>query len=369
MIIGIDASRTTSGERTGTEQYSLHLIRAMLKLDQKSQFRLYCRDEPPVDLFEQSERTEYRVIPFPRLWTHIRLSWEMAVNPPDVLFVPSHVLPLIHPKNSVSTVHDLGYIHYPQAHTRSSRLYLDWSTRYNAKHSRQVIADSEATRQDLINLYKTDGEKITVAYPAGQRGLVPITDNAILEQVQQRYGTGDRYFIYVGTLQPRKNLGTLIRAFAAIANHDEMHSIRLVLVGRKGWLYEDILALAHDVKVSDRIVFTGYIDQQDLAPLLSGALAFVMPSWYEGFGLPLLEAMTCETPIICSNVSSLPEVVGDAAITFDPADQGALERALLRITVDPALRENLISQGLERVQAFTWESCARTILEVLYGND
>ncbi|MHB1294760.1 MAG: glycosyltransferase family 4 protein [Anaerolineae bacterium] len=366
MLIGIDASRATAAQRTGTENYSLHLIRALLRLGGEHRFCLYMREAPAEELFARSERVAWRVIPFPRLWTHIRLGWETWRHPPDVLFVPSHVVPLLHPRRCVVTVHDLGYLHLPQAHTRWSRLYLDLSTRWNARVARRVIADSEATRADLVRAYGVPPEKVCVAYPAGMEGLAPVSDPAELARVRERYGTGERYLLYVGTLQPRKNLAALVDAFRVLVQQGRIDAdVRLVLAGKRGWLYDVIAAAVEHAGLGERIILPGYVDAEDLAALLSGALAFVFPSLYEGFGLPVLEAMACDTPVICSNASSLPEVVGDAALLVDPHNVAALADAMAAVCRDAALRAGLVQRGRLWAQTFTWERCAREVLRVL----
>jgi glycosyltransferase involved in cell wall biosynthesis len=305
-------------------------------------------------------------MPFPRLWTHIRLAWEVTRHTPDALFVPAHVLPLAHPACSVATVHDLGYRYYPEAHTRFARWYLDWGTRFNARSSARVVVDSEATKRDLISLYHVDEDKIVVAYPAGTKGLRPVRDERILAEVRRRYGIGDSYYLYVGTLQPRKNIPNLLRAFAALVQkEDGTAGTSLVLAGKRGWLYEDLEELADELGLADRVVLTGYVPAEDLAPLLSGAIAYVLPSWYEGFGLPVLEAMRCETPVICSRVASLPEVAGDAALYFDPADVEALARRMRQVLHDATLRRRMVALGRERVRLFSWTRCARRVLSTL----
>ncbi|MHB1356577.1 MAG: glycosyltransferase family 4 protein [Anaerolineae bacterium] len=366
MLIGIDASRAALPQRTGTENYSLYLIRALLELGTEHHFRLYFNHAPAPDLFSTSEQVEQRIMPFPRLWTHLRLAFETALHPPDVLFVPSHVLPLVHPRCCVVTIHDLGYLYYAQAHTRFQRWYLDWSTRYNARAARRIIADSQATSNDLQKRYHVDRSKIVVAYPAGASGLQPITDTDVLLDCQRRYRTGAQYLLYLGSIQPRKNLPTLIRSFGMAVKEGTIPStIRLVLAGKQGWLREDLEGIARDLGICDRFILTGYVPDADLAGLLSGALAYILPSYYEGFGLPVLEAMACGTPVICSNVSSLPEVAGDAAVLFDPRSVEALTQAITSICSDPLLRQSLSQRGLQRVRTFSWQACARSVLHVL----
>lgn len=366
MLIGIDASRSVLPQRTGTENYSLYLIRALLELETEHHFRLYFNQAPALDLFAASEQVEQRVMPFPRLWTHLRLAFETVLHPPDVLFVPSHVLPLAHPRRCVVTIHDLGYLYYAQAHTRFQRWYLDWSTRYNARAARRIIADSQATSNDLQKLYHIDGSKIVVAYPAGSSGLQPVTDSKVLLDCRQRYRTGPQFLLYLGSIQPRKNLPTLIRSFGmAVSEGAISPSIRLVLAGKQGWLAENLEGLAREQGLGDRLIMAGYVPDADLPALLSGALAYILPSYYEGFGLPVLEAMACGTPVVCSNVSSLPEVVGDAAVLFDPHDVVGLAQAIARVCNDQILRQSMRQLGLLRAAAFSWQACARSVLSVL----
>jgi glycosyltransferase involved in cell wall biosynthesis len=362
MLLGIDASRATAAQRTGTENYSLYLIRALIAGRGEHQLRLYFNDAPAAGLFEESAAVEWRVIPAPRLWTHLRLADEVRRHPPDVLFVPAHVLPRHHPPCCVATVHDLGYRYYPQAHTRRARLYLEWATRFNAREARRVVVDSEATRDDLARLYGVDPARMVVAYPAGVDDLAPVTDPAALAAVRERYGIAGPYLAYVGTLQPRKNLANLLRAFGELVAAGRVAAdVQLVLAGRQGWLADEIMTLSRDPRLAGRVLLPGYVPAEDLATLLSGALGFVLPSWYEGFGLPILEAMACNTPVICSRVSSLPEVAGDAALYVDPADVAGLADAMARLVNEPALRADLVARGRQRLALFSWARCAAQV--------
>ena len=369
MLIGIDASRAVIAKRTGTEVYSLHLIRHLLRLGADHRFRLYFNTPPSPGLFPDLLYCQHRMLPFPRLWTHLRLSFEMLRHPPDVLFVPSHVLPFLHPARSVVTVHDVGYRHYPQAHTAAQRRYLEWSTRYHVHQATYLLVDSAATREDLVAFYGADPARITVAYLGVAPHFQPVREAEHLVAARLKYGVAEPYILYVGTLQPRKNLSRLIQAVARLS---DIHSVQLVLAGKKGWLYDDILAQAQRLGIAGQVRFTGFVDEADLAALYSGAALFAMPSLYEGFCMPVLEAMACGTPVICSNVSSLPEVAGDAALTFDPHDVDAMAAAMARALGDRPLRAELVRRGLEQAARFTWQRCARQVLDVLesvYKND
>jgi len=354
MLIGVDASRAIAARPTGTEVYSQRLIRALLESESPHRFRLYFRSHPPTGEFPGADQ---RVIPFPRAWTHARLSWEMAHRAPDALFVPAHVLPLIHPRTSLVTVHDLGYLRFPAAHPPRQRLYLDLSTRWNARVAAHVLADSQATRADLVARYGTSPDKITVAYPGRDEALAPVRDPSAIQAVKAHYGIDGRYFLYLGTLQPRKNLSRLIAAFGRLRS-----DAVLVLAGQRGWLYQDLFAQVRRLGLEGRVYFPGYVPDQDKATLMSAALAFVFPSLYEGFGLPVLEAQACGCPVITSTTSSLPEVAGEAAVLVDPADVEGIAAALERAAADPALRATLIERGFSNVRRFSWGASARTVL-------
>jgi glycosyltransferase involved in cell wall biosynthesis len=368
MLIGIDASRAMVAHPTGTEYYSLRLIEALLALDTPHHFRLYFNRPPETSggWYENQDLkavpVDLRRIPFPRLWTHVRLSLEIARRPPDVLFVPSHVLPLWTRVPAVVTVHDLGYLYFPAAHPTRQRWYLNWSTGHNARTARLVIADSEATKRDLVAHYDVQPEKIQVAYPGFDAGLAPVTEPAALADVKRRYGIKGDYFIHIGTLQPRKNLTRLVKAFSAMPAGAQ---IQLVLAGKKGWLYDDLFHQVRSLGLEGRVLFPGYVDDGDKAALLSGAIAYVFPSLYEGFGFPALEAQACDTPLICANTASLPEVAGDGALQVDPLDVEGLARSLTRLWEDAALRAELVARGRINRQRFSWQACAETVMEAL----
>ncbi len=379
MLIGVDASRAVGAQATGTETYSHHLIRALIDLAPDRHFRLYFNRPPAGDLY-RAPNVERSVIPFRRLWTHLRLSVEVTRRPPDVLFVPAHVVPILHPRRSAATVHDLGYLHFPEAHPTAQRLYLDLSTRWNARASARVIVDSQATRDDLIRQYGTPAEKIVVAYPGLDAALRRVEDAPRIQAVKSRYGVQGDYLLYLGTLQPRKNLSRLAEAFARWrkpGSNDfsrynryqrqatEVAATRLVVAGKKGWLYDDLFRQVARLGLSDRVIFTGYVPDEDKAALLSGATALVFPSLYEGFGLPVIEAMACGTPVICSQASSLPEAAGDAALLVDPLDVDAIANAIDRVVSDAGLRGQLVGRGYVQASRFTWQACARTVLDVL----
>lgn len=371
LPIGIDASRAVLAQRTGTEHYSASLLRALSELPEarRCSVVLYANvvsEGTAVERlgFDLPPSWRVRAMPFPRLWTHVRLSWEMLRRAPGGLFVPSHVVPLWYPRRTVVTVHDLGYIYYPQAHTRFSRLYLHLSTRFSAHAARRVIAISQATKRDLMKHYKVPPRKVRVIYHGRDPIFVPVRDGQKLRETAAKYGIEHPYCIHVGTLQPRKNLGLLIEAWERLRTMLESPP-QLLLAGKRGWLYDDLLRDVQAKGLGELIKFADYVEREDLPALYSGALALTFPSLYEGFGLPPLEAMSCGTPVLASTASSVPEVVGDAAVMLNPHDSAAWADAVQLLSRDVALLESLSGKGLARAAQFTWERCARETWKVI----
>jgi len=366
MLIGIDASRTTAAQRTGTEAYSLALTRALLDLPGAHRWRLYFNSAPPAGIWPARAAIELRSMPWPRLWTHLRLSAEMLVAPPDVLFVPAHVLPIAAPRRCVVTVHDLGYRHFPAAHTPAARWYLDLSTRYNARRASLILTDSAATRADLLRFYGTPADKIRVVYPGRPEGVARVDDAGRIREVLGRLGLERDYILYVGTLQPRKNLVRLIEAYALlVAGWDAGDPPLLALAGRRGWLSEPIGRAIEAADLGAHVRLTGYVADADLSALYSGARLFAFPSLHEGFGFPILEAMACDAPVVCSRTSSLPEVAGEAALLVNPLDVSELAAALRLGLTDEALRGWLIEAGRRQMMRFSWRTAARETLAAL----
>jgi len=364
MLIGIDASRAVAGQRTGTEAYAYHLIQALISLtaEQAIRLRLYFNGPPPEDLLAHAPHVEPVIIPFPRLWTHFRLAWELHRRPPDLFFTPAHVIPWSYLGRSAVTVHDLGYHHFPQTHPWWQRAYLRWSTRHNGRRAHIILADSAATKTDLIQFDQIPAAKIKVVYPGAPPGLQPVTAAAELATVARRYQIEPPYLLYLSTIQPRKNLVRLVAAYADLPQP----APQLVIAGKMGWLAEPILAAIRALPpaVQACIVLPGYVDERDKAALLSGATAVVYPSLYEGFGFPVLEAQLCGTAVICANTSSLPEVAGDGALLVDPLDTAGLTAAMQQVIMDADLRRRLIVQGQVNAARFTWENAARQTLDL-----
>ncbi|OGY25833.1 MAG: hypothetical protein A2134_00275 [Candidatus Woykebacteria bacterium RBG_16_39_9b] len=361
MYIGIDASRITAEEKTGTESYSFNLINALQIVDNKNKYTLYLNK--PHKYFEPTAKNfTVKYIPFPRLWTQGRLALECLMNPPDVLFVPAHTIPVIRRPSlkTVVTIHDLGAEFLEQYHKFPQKLYLNWSTNYVAKYATHIIAVSESTKNDLIKMFALESSRISVVHEGVNRRYFSRRGEGKVGQIKKKYGL-ENYLLFVGTIQPRKNLVNLIEAFSKIRLKD----IDLVLVGKPGWLYDEIYKAPKKFGVEDRVKFLGYVPINELPALYSGASGLALVSLYEGFGLPVLEAMAAGCPCLVSNQSSLPEVAGDAALTVDPDDENDIKRGIEELLEDQKTRQELIERGLNRVKKFTWEKAAEKTLAVL----
>ncbi len=364
MLIGIDASRASKAERTGTEAYAYHLIRALLPLAvaEGHIVRLYYNQPPAQPISDIPHHTV--TIGLPRLWTHLRLAAELQRRPPAVFFTPAHFIPISYYGPSVATIHDLGYHYFPEAHTKSQLRQLRWSTRHNARRSRLVLADSEATKADLATIYEIAEDKVEVAYPAYDNTLQPVDNKRQLAEVRGKYRIKPPYFLFLSTLQPRKNVARIIEAFADVA---AAVPESLVLAGNQGWLAEPLLQQIEALPdaVRQRVCLPGFIDEADKAALLSGATALVYPSLYEGFGFPILEAQACGTAVLTSANSSLPEVAGDGAWIVSAESVSSIKTALRGLSKDSTYRSDLVAKGFRNLQRFSWQQTAQEVLATL----
>lgn len=356
LMIYIDASRySNTGKRTGVENYSYYLINELV--------RKFGEDITLLTPRKIELNVRQRVIPFPRLWTLARLSWEVLKDKKiDNLFVPSHILPLIYPKRSVITIHDVIFKYSPKSYSLLSRIYLNWATKFAVKHAAEIITPSEATKQDLIHFYKADSRKIHVV-PLGYKMETKTPSHAEQQKFLRRsLLTGKEYFLYMGRIEHKKNTDTLIKAFQEFAGGNQ--SVKLVLAGFTGHGGKQILKKI-PVGLKNRILHMGYVSESEKIILLQNALCFIFPSRFEGFGLPLLEAMNMGIPLIASDIPSSREVAGECALFFEKDDAGALAGLMERMTGDLDSREKMIEKGKKQAKHFSWEKCADDVYGLL----
>jgi glycosyltransferase involved in cell wall biosynthesis len=274
-----------------------------------------------------------------------------------------HLLLPLHGIPTVLTVHDLIFRQLPQHHKRLNRWYLNLTMPLYCRRASRIIAVSEAARRDLIAAYGVPSEKITVIYEAADPRFCPQSAVAVASALA-RYDLPARYLLFVGTIEPRKNLDRLLAAFERI--YREGLSDALVIVGKRGWLTDDFFAALEHSPVREHVIFPGFVPDADLPAVYTGAQSLVLPSLCEGFGLPVLEAMACHTPVICSNTSSLPEVAGDAALLIDPTDVDQIAGAITRVLTDSALSEQMRVRGEAQAARFSWERTAEETLAVYH---
>jgi len=373
MLIGIDASRANVTQKTGTEYYSASLVEWLAKIDCKAirqgkenNYLLYVRRPLEGDLANLPPNFQERLLCFPRLWTQIRLSWEMLVRPPDILFVPAHVLPIIHPRKSVVTIHDLAFNYFPECYDQNSRRYLEWTTKFALRHARHIIAISETTKNDLIKFYKADPKKISVVYLAYNTyysSFQPEKDYFL--SLRKRFGITKPYLLSIGRIEHRKNILNVVRAFGLLIK--EGLDYQLVLAGKPGFGSEQVFKEIKELRLEGDIIIPGYVSEKDSLYLMHNARTCLVVSLYEGFGMTALEAMASGVPTVVSNRPALSEISGNATLQVDPIKPDEIAKAVFRIAADRNLREKLINEGYERIKLFSWERCARETLAILEG--
>jgi len=380
MRIGIDYTSAVQ-QGAGIGRYTRQLVHALLELDTQNEYVLLVagagsgrvpQGAETASGFDIAARANVRIVNLPVsdhvmaiLWHRLSLPlWvELFCGSLDIFHSPDFTLPPVRRARTVLTVHDLSFMRVPRCSEPGLRSYLLQTVPASVRRADVVLADSECTRRDVIELLDADPACVEVIYPGVEECFRPIEDAHTLDAVRNRYRLPDRFVLGLATLQPRKNFEGLIEAYAWVKK--EMGgAVGLVVAGSTGWMYESIFRRVEELGVQDAVCFAGYVADADLPALYTLADLFVFPSLYEGFGLPPLEAMACGTAVVTSNTSSLPEVVGDAAWMVDPLDIAALAEAMQRLLSDQILRQELVRRGAVQAQRFTWSRAARKLLDV-----
>ena len=310
------------------------------------------------------------------MWTQIGLRLEMLFHPVDVLFVPAHTVPLIHPKNTVVTIHGLEYEFFPQAYSFWERLYMRWSIKKSCQWAKTIIAVSENTKKDLIKLYKVPEEKIEViyeGYDADAKSQIPNPKSQINSKLQIQ--NSKPYLLFIGRLEERKNIVGIIKAFEILKEQYKLPH-KLVLAGKFGYGREKIEDSIEDSNFKKDIILPGYVSEEEKWQLFKNADVFLFPTFYEGFGIPILEAQSTGVPVVAGDNSSIPEIVDDrrdealprlyrSALLVNPMNAEQIADAAYKLISDKALRDDIIEKGHENVKRFSWEKCASEIAEIL----
>lgn len=369
MKIGIDANEALVENKVGISEYVYQLLLEFNKYaSDKLKFDIYLKNQPAADFPQPSVNWQYKVFGPKKMWTQFALPAKLFLgSKPDVFFSPGHYAPRFSPVPSVISIMDLAFLNFPEYFTKKDLTQLKSWTSYSIKKAKAILTISESTKDDIIKLYGIPAEKIHVIYP-GIKQTVTLTPHIFpMQELQTKYGLSKNYILFVGTLQPRKNIARLIEAFSLLLMKPEQKDsdLQLVIVGKKGWQYEEILAAPEKYGVKDRVKFLNFVPDEELTMLYQNAVCFAWPSLYEGFGLPILEAMKMNCPVITSNVSSLPEAGGDAAVYVDPKDVNDIAKKLEQVVSDEKLRRDMVEKGKKQVQKFSWEKSAREALTVL----
>ena len=366
MHIAIDA-HSVGAKLGGNETYATNLIEALAEIDQINRYTLYVTKREAIERFANRwpNFTVKQTLPHtPLVRIPLTLVRELRRHPVDVLHV-QYTAPPLAPCPVVATIHDLAFEHLPETFNRRSWMQMRLTVRRTARRAAQIITVSEYSRQDISKTYKIEPQRILVTPEAARAGFSPVTNETELKKVRKTYGIERDYILSLCSIQPRKNLVRLIEAYSLLRqSRPEVKLPQLVLAGKRGWLDGETFNAARQSVGGSDILFTGYVGEEDLPALYSGAVCFVYPSYFEGFGLPPLEAMKCGTPVVVGNTTSLPEVVGDAALSIDPFDVEAMASAIERLIKDSGLREQLSVKGLARAKMFDWRETARQTLHV-----
>ena len=370
MRIMIDA-RSVDARQSGVGNYVTHLIRGLKEIDKKNHYILMVTEKQKGGMSETFSSFENYTVPFSNENHILGDAWEFWVLPRllrkyaiDLFHGPAFLAPPFQNGfKSVTTIHDLVAFHHPKTIPAKYAIYMRFLIRMMIKKTRGIITDTACIKGEIIDFFNIDPSRIFTVPIAVSEQFRPIKDQELIAQVKKRYGIQRRYFLYVGNIEPRKNLSRLFLACDSI-REKLSRDFQLVVTGKKGWLYREIFETLAGTAFRDNIVFTQYVKKTDIPILYNGADFFVFPSIYEGFGLPILEAMRCGTPVITSSVSSMPEVAGDAALFVDPFKISDIAEKILSLAFDESLQKALRNKGFKQAAKFSWERTAQLTQQV-----
>lgn len=365
--IGIDGNEANVTNRVGIGEYAYQLLSYFEKITATNKtvsFHIYLKDTPSDDLPKARTGWQYHIVKPAKLWTQIGLPLYLLTHKKeiDVFFTPSHYAPRFSLIPTVISVMDVSYLHFPDTFAKKDLYQLETWTKYSVENAKKVFTISIASKNDIMKFYKKTDTDVVVTH-LGIKEIEAESTKKTMEEIQKKYNVGQNYFLFVGTLQPRKNITRLIEAFSLLKQ--KQADLKLVIVGRKGWKFDEILAAPDTYGVRDSVLFLDFVPDEDLPTLYANAVAYVLPSLYEGFGLPVLEAMKYDCPVITSNISSLPEAGGDAALYVNPEDVQDITVKMEQLLHDTTLRQEMIKKGRVQIKKFSWEKTAEETLAVL----
>lgn len=368
MVIGIDASRANNTQKTGVEWYAFFLIE-QLKRQVPSDVQVILYSEKPLEgqLAILPSNWSSKVLHWPprRFWTQIRMSYEMLFHAPDVLFVPAHVFPLIHPKKTVMTVHDVAALRFPKSYNGFERWYSLWSAKYAITHLSRVIAPSEFTKNELKALSNKNQDRVAVIHHGFDQTFREKKSEAQIAEILTKYNIRKPFLLSIGRIEEKKNTTNTVRAFEMLRQTYSHENLQLVLIGKPGYGSQKVEEAIHSSRFVSDIIHPGYVEQGDISAIFQAAEALIFPSLYEGFGLPVLEAFAAGVPVVTSKNTSTEEIAGDAAVLVHPQDTKDICDAIEWLLTTADAKQKLIAKGQLRLKDFSWEKCARETWNIL----
>jgi glycosyltransferase involved in cell wall biosynthesis len=370
MIIGIDGNEANIKIKVGVNQYAYELLwglyRLNIELNDRHNFIIYLKTAPRNDLPRQTKSWKYNILPGKRLWIIGKLMPHLWKKPkPDIFFSPSHYLPMLVPMSKVFTLHDLGYLVFSGQFKKYDYWQLKYWTAISIIISKYIIAVSESSRKDIVRHYPFASKKVEVIYHGYDKNLFnPTIPDNVVRQAKNKYGIDSDYILFLSTLKPSKNIEGLLEAYSSLKG--SAGGAKLVISGKKGWLYKSIFEKVKLLKLESKVIFTDYVTEKEKAALIKGARLFILPSFWEGFGMDVVNSMACGTPVVISNIGSLPEVAGKAAIFVDPYNTESISDGIRRVfSMSPMEYNKRVKMCLNQAKKFSWEKCAEQTLKLL----
>lgn len=371
MLIGIDGNEANGKNRVGIGQFAFNVIKELEEIERENpqnSYIVYLKEAPQPDLPQERKGWKYRIFGPGKAWTQFALPLKLFTQKEklDVFYSPSHYAPRFSPFPTVISIMDLGHHRNPDQFAKKDLYQLIQWEKYSVRNSSRIVTISEFSKSEIIKIYKYPAEKITVASPGYDKFEIRNGKSESISKIKAKYKIQSKYFLYLGTLKPNKNIEGLIEAFNILTKTYYQKPVTLVVAGKKGWLYETIFEKVQRLSLEDKVIFTGFFDEEEKPNLMAGAEAFALPSFYEGFGIPILEAMSLGVPVITSSVASMPEVGGKAAIYCDPNSPEDIAKAMLQVlSLNKSQRDEIIAKGKGQTALFSWKKCAQQVLTTL----
>lgn len=366
LTIGINA-RYLQRKLSGIERYIIELIFHLGEIDTQNKYLLFFNKDAPVPTLSTNKNFRSIISSFPTghrllrlFWEHLYLCYEIKKHHVSIFHGPAFFVPVFKPKHCkyVVTVHDITFVKYPAAFTWGTRLYYKLLFSRSLQLADAIITDSESTKKDIIQTYHIDPAKISVIYLGLSKPFLEKQEKKRIKEIKERYALPEKYFLFTGVLSPRKNIETMLGAFHLLKKGNAYQAYKLLIVGRRGWLYEGIFAKIAQLQLENEVSFIEYVPEEDLPTFYLLAKAYLFTSLYEGFGLPILEAMASRCPVITSNISSMPEVAGNAALLIDPTKKEEIVSAMKQVIENEKLRKEMQKKGLLQIKKFSWKKTA-----------